>query len=80
MSSPTSALEQVEISVRVELGPSFIPNADIARNVCYPRTHQSQNGQVQTVTVVAQIAGKQTFAAYVATRSGRGLSELNSEV
>ena len=34
----------------VELGPSFIPNADIARKVCYLRTHQSQNGQKRIST------------------------------
>jgi hypothetical protein len=30
--------------------PPFILNADIARNVCYPRTHQSQIGQMRTST------------------------------
>ena len=29
--------------------PSFILNADVARNVCYLRTHQSQNGPVADV-------------------------------
>src|SRR5438477_136981 len=28
-------------------GPSFIPNADVPRNICCPRTHQSQNGHLR---------------------------------
>jgi hypothetical protein len=48
---------------RVELGPSFIPNADIARNVCYPRTDQSQIGQLRPVAVTAQFAHNRTFGA-----------------
>jgi hypothetical protein len=39
---PMSAFMTIDRPQRVELGPSFI--ADIARNVCYLRTHQSQIG------------------------------------
>jgi hypothetical protein len=45
----------------VELGPSFIPNADVARNVCYPRTHQSQIGP---------------FAAMRSTRSQQSFDDV----
>ena len=40
----------------IKLGPSFLPNADIARNVCYPRTHQSQNGQEETFGAASLLA------------------------
>jgi len=53
---------------------------DGQQRVVSGRSRTTAFGQVQTVTVVAQIAGNQTFAAYVATRSGRAVSELNSEV
>ena len=45
-----------------ELGPSFIPSADIARNVCYPRTHQSQIGHEPPVGVTGQFAQEQPVA------------------
>jgi hypothetical protein len=44
----TAAFHKRDRPERVELGPSLIPNADIARNVCYPRTHQSQIGHKQS--------------------------------
>ena len=44
--------------------PSFIPNADIARNVCYLRTHQSQIGQHRSVSVASQVPRKQSFVAF----------------
>jgi hypothetical protein len=40
-----SALLESDCLLWVELGPSFIPNADVARNVCYRGTHQSQIDQ-----------------------------------
>jgi hypothetical protein len=32
--------------------PTFIPNADVRRNVCLPQTHQSQIGQEQPYSEV----------------------------
>jgi len=46
----------------VELGPSFIPNADVDRNVRYPRTHQSQFGHEETVSNAAETSGERPFA------------------
>ena len=46
-----SAFMTIDRPQRVELGPSFI--ADIARNVCYLRTHQSQIGRGCVKTVAS---------------------------
>ena len=55
-----------KLPLGVDYGPSFIPNADVRRNVCCPQTHQSQIGQEATVTVAAQFARKQSVS--VATK------------
>lgn len=41
---------------RIDYGPSFIPNADVRRNVCCPQEHQSQIGQEQPVGFAAEFA------------------------
>jgi len=47
-----SALPAVDRPVWVDYGPTFIPNADVRRNVCLPQTHQSQIGQEQSYSEV----------------------------
>ena len=48
-----AALENVDRLEWIDLGRSFIPNADIARNVRYPRMHRSQIGQLRPYSEVA---------------------------
>ena len=43
--SSMTGSEHLGRQVRVDYGPSFIPNADGRRNVCCPQTHQTEIGQ-----------------------------------
>jgi hypothetical protein len=52
----------------VELGPTFVPSADIARNVCCPRTHRSQIGQYLPVGIAVEFSSNRplTLATWLA--------------
>jgi len=63
---------ELVMTAGVELGPSLIPNADVARNVFYPRTDKSQIGQFRPFAVATEISGERPFGPTRRSSGGGG--------
>jgi hypothetical protein len=56
---------------KIKLGPSFIPNADVARNVCYPR-------RISLRTARTGLAHSAPFAAIDRSLSARAAIHVDA--